>query len=266
MVKYFKKRPLTIPSASEVFLLNRGQEIVESIDGKLNSLSVEQLKTMLSKVSSIKELNKFRLALFSASKALSNHGIAPRWQGLKAACETDEQYEALTEDAPIIDLYWLSVTFPKHKTINQRWQSIFTSGFDIELALGIGERQITTSKKIRQELNLSRFQQVGCIHFLGRNKDSVAGQLSAQSFLKSTQERAQTRQEREIKRSDTVYQVTEKIAAYRALIYKSWLLADKSPTNAAKVYKWMTGLETNRGNVARTVKRMTETVSRSRVE
>lgn len=263
MAKFYVKPALTIPSASEVFLSNDGQSKTETIDSKLKDLSIEQLRSKLIKAQSITNLNNFRLAVFSISKALSNYGIAPRWQGIEGAYKAGGQSEALAEDAPIIDLYWLSVTFPKHEATNQRWQSIFTNGFDISLALGIGERKQTTAKKTRYELKLSRFQQIGCIHFIGKSPyPTTAGQLSALSFLTSTQKRGQAKQDREAKRSETVYQVTANIAAYRALVYKSWLLANKSPTNAAKVYKWMTGLETNRGNVARTIKRISEPASR----
>jgi len=51
-----------------------------------------------------------------------------------------------------MDLYWLSLTFPKHKTLNRRWQGIFTNGFSMDLALSISERQLHTAKKSKVTL------------------------------------------------------------------------------------------------------------------
>jgi hypothetical protein len=265
MSKYFTRQPLTIPQSRNVFLLESGQVKTQKIDDHIKGDSIEKLQLRLKRANEVDTLLKFRLYVFGISKALSNRGIAPRWQGLDKACKTDDQHTALIEDAPIIDAYWLALTFPKHKSINQRWQSLFTNGFDMELAVSISERRITEARKVRHDLNLSRLQQIGCIHFLRKSKFKTEGKLSALSQLESAKSGSQTKQEREIRRSDTTYQVTPKIAAYRALIWECYILADKSPTDTAKVYKWMTGIDTNRANVARTIKRIKEPVARKHV-
>ena len=181
MNKHYNRIALTIPDSRQVFQVVNA----EKIDKKIQDWSIISLKKTLKSIHKITDLNKFRLIMLSLSKALSNHGIAPRWQGLQDACITPEQCEALTADAHIIDLFWLSVTFSKHTAINQRWQSIFVNGFDLELAMTIGERQITTAKKVRHDLSLSRFQQIGCIHFLRKSKYQTEGKLSALSLIKS---------------------------------------------------------------------------------
>jgi hypothetical protein len=265
MSRYFSKVALTIPCARKVFLSESGLANVILIDGKIKGWSIEKLRSKLEDAHSVKDLSKFRIIIFCLSKALTNHGVAPRWQELENACKTEDQKTALIVDAPIIDAYWLALTFPKHKMINQRWQSIFTNGFDMELALSIGERQITTAKKIRHDLKLSRFQQIGRLTFLRKAKYPVEGKLSALSHLQSAQKRSQVHHERELRRSDTVYQITPKIAAYRALVWECYVLADKSPTNAAKIYKWMTGVNMDRGRVARTIKRIQASVVRKHV-
>ncbi|WP_432745405.1 hypothetical protein ABXJ76_06780 [Methylobacter sp. G7] len=266
MSRHYSKVALTIPSAREVFLSPVSVLNIARIDMAIKNFPIEKLRSKLAEAHILlTDLNKFRVFVFCTSKALSNYGIAPRWQNLQNACKTEKQQSALVEDEPIIDAYWLALTFPKHKTINQRWQSIFTDGFGMELAVSIGERQITTAKKIRHDFELSRFQQIGCLNFLRKAKYPVEGKLSAMSLLQSAQKSSQVRHERELRRSDTVYQVTPKVATYRALIWECYMLAEKSPTNAARIYKWMTGVETNRANVNRTIKRINETVARRRV-
>jgi hypothetical protein len=263
---YYIKPAITIPVSRKVFLSESGLLIGKEIDEKIKDWTIARLRTKLEEIYSLSDLDKFRVLLFSISKALSNHGIAPRWQGLEPACKTEDQLSALVEDSAIIDLFWLSITFPKHQAVNQRWQSMFTNGFGLELATCIGERQMNPCKKIRHELKLSRFQQIGCLTFLRKAKYPVEGKSSALSHLETAQKRSQTHHERELRRSDTVYQVTPKVAAYRALIWECYVLADSSPTNAAKVYKWQTGKNIDKANIARTIKRIKLSVCRKRVD
>jgi hypothetical protein len=256
MSKYYSKIALTIPETKDVLL----SKSIDAVDTKLKGKSIIELQKILSKPA--EDLRFFRILLFCVSKALSVHGIAPRWQGLQDACQTQEQLKALTADAPVIDLFWLPLSFPKHKTKNQRWQKLFSDGFDLELALSISARQITTARKIRDDLDLTRFQQIGCIHFLRKSKYQTEGEKSALSFLQSAEIRSQNAYKREIKRSATLLQVTSKVASQRALICLCWELAEESPTDTATIYKWMTGLTINKANIARTIKRMKTPVSR----
>jgi len=227
------------------------------IDEKFGQLPPSDLAEKLQAIHRAPKLDAFRLFIFGASKALSNHGIAPRWQGLWGACDTDEQVKALRADAHLIDLYWLSITFPKHRPPNKRWRALFERGFDLELALSIGERQLHTTRKTAQELDLSPFQQLGCIHFC---------QQAAKRKIAPTYDRAETAFKREIARAATIPQITEETARYRAQIWQCWLLADESPTKTAMIYKWMTGCNTDRATVKRTIDRMTSPVSRRQVE
>lgn len=265
MSRYYSKIALTIPHSREVFLLNHGEKSTSDIDNKIKGLSVEKLKEALKKAHQLKTLNDYRLFVFSVSKTLSDRGIAPRWQGLQKSAESEDQHAALIEDAAIIDLYWLSSTFPKHTTRNQRWQSLFKDGFTLGLALCVSERQMTTAKKIRHELNLSRFQQLGCIHFITKTKYPVYGKPSALSFLKSAKKRSETIYKREMRRAVTMPQINEEVARKRALVYICWMLAEQSPTNAAKLYGWMGDSKTDKATMARTIKRIMEPVSRLHV-
>ena len=261
MSKYYSKIALTIPETKNALLVGNMAKFDEHLKGK----SITEIQKILSLIYEVEDLKKFRTVLFCSSKALSAQGIAPRWQGLQDACKTTEQCEALAADAPVIDLFWLAHSFPKHITKNQRWQKLFTDGFDLELALSISARQITTARKIRDNLALTRLQQIGCIHFLRKSKFVTEGGKSTLSFLKSSEIKSQRAYEREIERSSTLLQVTDEIAHQRALIYLCWLLADGSPTDAAMVYKWMTGVDMNKANLARTIKRMKTPVSRKLV-
>ena len=259
MSKYYSKIALTIPETKDALL----PELIDKADERLKDKSITELKRILSKPT--EDLRFFRIRLFCISKALSVHGIAPRWQGLQDACQSPEQCEALLADMPIIDLFWLAHSFPKHKPKNKRWQGLFTNGFSLELALTISSRQITTARKIRDNLVLTRLQQIGCIHFLRKSKFITEGEKSTLSFLKHAEIKSQKACERELERSVTLLQVTDEIAHLRARIYLCWLLADESPTDAAMVYKWMTGLDMDKANLARTIKRMKTPVSRKLV-
>lgn len=263
MNRYYNKVALKIPSAREVFLSERQQEITIALDDRFKRHTVDQLRLILKgklcrRLSSAKQLTLFRLTLFSISKALSNYGIAPRWQGLRAACIYEDQRAALAEDAPIMDVYWLALEFPKHKTINQRWQSIFINGFDIELAISIGERQLNTEKKIKA-MNLSRVQQLGCIHFIKKAKTLMNGKLPALSFIKASNKRAESALRREVERSLTVKQIKPEDAQQRALIKQCWFLSEQSPTGAARIYTWMTGAKMDKGRIYRAIQKMKKT-------
>jgi hypothetical protein len=261
MSRYYTKTALTIPESNQVFITKH----IEKVDQKFKDYPVDKLKQALLVIHKKENLSVFRLCLFSISKALSLHGIAPRWQGLEDACVTDDQLNALTIDAPIIDLFWLALTFPKHKTINKRWQSIFTNGFGLELALSILDRQIHTAKKIRCNLNLTRFEQIGCLHFLTKSQFKTNGDLSTLTFIEAAKKRSRTAYNREIERCDTMLQMSPEIAHKRHMIYLSWLLSEESPTKATKVYKWMTGMNQDRANIARTIKRMEAPSSRMHI-
>jgi hypothetical protein len=255
--KYYNRTASTLPGSRAVFSPDTRQNVMAAIDERFGQLSLSDLTAKVQAIHKTPELDRFRLFMFGASKALSNHGIAPRWQGLWDACDTDEQIKALRADAHLIDSYWLSITFPKHKTPNKRWRAIFEYGFDLELALGIGERQLHTARKTAHELDLSPFQQLGCIHFC---------QQATKHKIASTHNRAETAFRREISRAATLPQITEETARYRSQIWQCWLLADESPTRAAMIYKWMTGRHTDRATVKRTIGRMSYPVSRRQVE
>lgn len=261
MSKYYSKIASTIPETKKAYIIEK----INKIDVRLKGKSIAAIQKGLSIICQMEDLNNFRISLFCLSKALSNHGIAPRWQDLTNACKTPEQCEALTLDAPIIDLAWLAHTFPKHKTINKRWQKIFSDGFDLELALSIANRQITTARKITKCLGLTTFQQIGCIHFLSKSKYKAAGKQSTQTFIESAKKRSLRAYNREVDRSTTLTQLTDGIARQRALICLCWTLAEESPTKAAIVYKWMTGKAQDKANITRTMKRMTKPVSRKHV-
>ncbi|PPD44897.1 MAG: hypothetical protein CTY16_11075 [Methylobacter sp.] len=262
MSRYYNKIASTIPEFKQVFVAEK----IQTIDDRLKGATPAKLKNTLSNIYKVEDLSKFRLLLFCLSKALSIRGIAPRWQDLEDACVTPEQTEALTVDAPVIDLFWLTQAFPKHKAINQRWQALFTDGFNIELAVSIAERQINTARKVKADLNLTRFQQIGCVHFLSKSEYKTDGKPSTLSIIKASKKRYRNAYNREIARIPTMPQVTVQIARQRALIYQCWLLAEQSPTKAATIFKWMTGTTQDKANIARTVKRMDYPVCRKHVE
>lgn len=257
MSRYYTKPTSTLPSSRAVFFPDKRRDAMAELDARFNTLSPDDLSKKLQAVQRIPKLDHFRLYLFGLSRALSNHGIAPRWQGLLAACGSDEQDKALRTDAHLIDLYWLSLNFPKHKAPNKRWRAIFEHGFDLELGLSIGERQLHTARKTAQELDLSPFQQIGCIHFCRR---------STNDKLISAKKRSETTFKREKARAAAIPQIKEETAHYRAQIQQCWLLADESPTKAATIHRWMTGRKTDRATIKRTVKRMNKPVSRTQVE
>lgn len=249
---YYSRTELTISKSREVFTTDR----INKIDHLMHGKSIEYLKKALLNIHKKEDLVLFRLGLFSISKALTIYGIAPRWQDLEDACNTDEEREALIVDAPLIDLFWLQNTFPNHKTNNKRWGYLFENGFDIDLALAISERQINTARKIENNLNLTRFEQIGCIHFIKKSPYKANNQDSASTFIKKAENRTRTAYNKEIDRCASIPQMTTKIAYNRCIEYLCWLLAENSPTKAAIIYKWRTGATKDKANIARTIVKM----------
>lgn len=256
MSRYYTKKQLSVPTSRLTFNPETIDATISKFDDRFKGRSPDELKKMFEKLYQVSTLEKFRLSVFGVSKILSDKGIAPRWQGILEAGVTNDQEAAIKADTHLYDLYWLSVTFPKHKTINKRWQSIFTHGFDFELALSIGERQIHTARKVQHELNLSTHQQLGCIHFYRQ------GRGSPKERLRAAEERAKTAYNREIRRIASTPQLSEEIAEERAFISQCWLLGDESPTRAAEIYKWMSGKDKDKSTIKRTAEKMKRPVSR----
>ncbi len=264
-MKFYTRKKALIPSSRQVFNPDDPNKarLLAKIEAKLVGFKPDKLKQALDIICAKSEKSDqkdFRLLVFAISKALSNHGIAPRWQGLYAACLTLEQEKAIRQDAPLMDLYWLSLTFPKHKTLNRRWQGIFTNGFSMDLALSISERQLNTAKKVESHLDLSIYQQLGCIHFYKQ------GEVSVKTLLKKAKEKSNTALKREQKRSTYTPQITPEIAKERGLVFQCWLLSEKSATRAAVIYQWMTGNKKDRANITRTIENMKLPVRRTHVD
>ena len=122
-----------------------------------------------------------------------------------------------------------------------------------------------TAKKIKHNLNLTRFEQIGCIYFLTKAQYKVDNEWSVQMLINTSTIKARTAYNREIERCNGMVQMTPEIARQRHLIYLSWLLAESSPTKAAAIYKWMTGTTQDKANIARTVRKMKVQVARPHV-
>jgi len=261
-MKFYTRKKALIPHSRQVFDPDDPNKacLLANIEAQLVGFTPDKLKKALDIICAKSDQKYFRLLVFAISKALSNHGIAPRWQGLYAACLTAEQEQAIRQDAPLMDLYWLSLTFPKHKTLNRRWQGIFTNGFSMDLALSISERQLNTAKKVESHLDLSIYQQLGCIHFYRQ------GEVSVKTLLKKAKEKSNTALKREQKRSTYTPQITPEIAKERGLVFQCWLLSEKSATRAAVIYQWMTGNKKDRANIVRTIENMKLPVRRTHVD
>lgn len=219
----------------------------EAYRKRLTSIATERIQSELSVKLAERNLTatKFQALLFAVSAVLSDRGIAPQWQNLADLCSTKEQYKVLDGLKPLIDLYWLSVAYPKHKTKNKRWQSLFANGFTFELANSIVKRQLHWARKTL-ELDTTVFQQLGCLRFVrsdARKKRAAARKKWETAYKKALNEFKKGR-----------HMTAEEFAEQRAYIRICYELAEGSPTNAAILIKQMTGKTIDKANINRTAK------------
>lgn len=237
-------------SATELYADNpKSTSILNALKKGYDKKTTECLKLYLSTLGAqTAKLSVFRYRLLAVSMTLSDRGIAPYFQNLDKALQTEDQSTALDEiDNILIDLYWLSATFPKHRIKdNGRWNGLFVDGFNIAIASGISDRVMTTSKR-RRIIDLSKYQQYGCIALIDTDTKKGRAKFRERSWS--------VLQKQKIK-IGVEPQITEERALYRSRIWLSAKFADCSPQRTADAYKWMTGNTINRANANRAMKKL----------
>lgn len=235
-------------SATELYADNtKSTGVINALKKRYDRQTTEELKSdLLTLGAQTAKLSEFRYRLLAVSMSLSDRGIAPRWQGIFDASHVAEQHRSRKHDGIVIDLYWLSKEFPKHKTSIRRWQPIFTNKFDITLASSIAGRKKKLSF-IVSNLSLSVFKQLGCIVLTGNGAKSLRDR-SYRAREGMRERKNQTTQANTLS--------NEEILSYRALVVYCAKMADCKPTKTAQVYKWMTGDIRSRQVMAQSIKRL----------
>ena len=238
-----KSKPLM--SAGEFYSNTKILGALNKVSVNLKELNTAQLKDQLAAIHT-KPINKFRALLLSISFELSDRGIAPRWQGILDAADTNDQHRVVNpskhSDAIIIDLYCLAREFPKHRTGNKRWNGLFESAFNLELAASIADRRINLCLKV-YDMRLSNYQETGCIALYS----NATKQIRTAAKSASEDGRIKCSNYRNGKSP-------EEITAHRRIVIYCAKLANCSPQKTANVYRWVTGDFMSRQNASKLIK------------
>ena len=218
-------------SASKFYTENN-LEVLSNVLNYFRGKDTEFLKTALSEINRY-PIGKFRITLMAISFELANRGIAPRWQGVLGCAANEQQYKIITpsrrSDSIIIDLYWLSKEFPRHRPINARWSELFALGFDMKLAVSIADRQMNRCRKV-VEIATTPYQELGCIALY----TNASKTLRKQAIKKASDRRLRAVTHCNKKSAEDVNQDKKKIIFCAKL-------ANCSPSKTADVFRWMTG-------------------------
>jgi hypothetical protein len=238
-----KSEPLV---SAAIFYLNK--KVLDNLfilSNHLKTLDTPKLRAILETLEE-KTIHQYRLLILSISFELSDRGIAPRWQGIIESASNNEQFKVISptrySDAIIIDLYWLTREFNKHRTGNKKWNGLFINGFNLQLAASIASRRQNLCVKINA-MNLSVYQEIGCIALYSNKSKKIrqaANRASVDNRIKVS------------KYSNN--KSSEEITSHRRLIIKCAKLADCSPQKTASIYKWITGEVMSRQNASKLIK------------